>query len=72
MIFGAAFMYGAIFSLPKKIKFLKKNNWLLSNDDVINLAKAGDPEAIKLNRIAKRLFILCLIGAVTYLLEQIF
>jgi hypothetical protein len=71
-IVGGAIVFLLIFCLPLKIKLLKKNNWELSNDEMIAKAKKGDVDAKRLLMRTKIIIVATVICACLNGLQQIF
>jgi hypothetical protein len=71
-IVGGAIGFLLIFCLPLKIKLLKKNNWELSNDEMIAKAKKGDVDAKRLLMRTKIIIVATVICACLNGLQQIF
>ena len=58
--------YGLLFLLPLKIKIHRKFGRILSNSEILELARNGDVDARKLKKLTNYAFVLIAIFAVLY------
>ena len=69
--FCISLAYGLPFALPLKIRIHRKFGWIVSNSEILKLARDGDVEARKLKKLTNYSYVLIAIIAVLYLFERI-
>ena len=66
--FFAWVLIGAVWVLPKKLALLRRLGPNVTNDQIIRLAKEGDPEAQRLRKLTWRFVVLGLLLAALFVL----
>ena len=64
-------LYAAFIMFPLKIKIMKKIGKVASNDEIIELAKRGDYDAMRLSKMTKYGFVYAFVFAAVFGLEKL-
>lgn len=65
MALAAFVVYGLFFLLPLKLKLYKRHG-IISKNDLLRIAKEGDPDAVALKKRTGYGFVLVILLALTY------
>lgn len=63
-------VYALLYTLPLKIKIKRKHGWNKTNIELIQLAKDGDPDAMKLRKATRILIVMSVIWGLVYAFEK--
>lgn len=63
---GILFGYGIFFLWPIKLRIHKKHGRVVSNSEILELVKNGDPDAIRLKKMTKLFFVIGGLFALSY------